>query len=84
MGIKTFTRTQAKEITPEGVIAERDGKNVLLRGDTVVIAAGARSENSLYEELKGRIAEVYLIGDAKSPRKVLEAVAEGFEAGRAI
>ena len=84
MGIKTLTRTQAKEITPEGVIAERDGKNVLLRGDTVVIAAGARSENSLYEELKGRIAEVYLIGDAKSPRKVLEAVAEGFEAGRAI
>ncbi|MBP1719400.1 MAG: NADH:flavin oxidoreductase/NADH oxidase [Deltaproteobacteria bacterium] len=84
MGIKTFTRTRAKEITPEGVIAERDGKNVLLRGDTVVIAAGARSENSLYEELKGRIAEVYLIGDAKSPRKVLEAVAEGFEAGRAI
>jgi 2,4-dienoyl-CoA reductase (NADPH2) len=84
MGIKTFTRTQAKEITPEGVIAERDGKEVLMKGDTVVIAAGARSENRLYEELKGRVAEVYLIGDARNPRKALEAVAEGFEAGNKI
>ena len=84
MGIKTLTRTQAKEITREGVIAERDGKDFFIKGDTVVIAAGARSDNRLYEELKGRVAEVHLIGDAKSPRKVLEAVAEGFEAGRSI
>jgi len=84
MGIKTLTRTQAKEITREGVIAERDGKDLFLKGDTVVIAAGARPDNRLYEELKGRVAEVHLIGDAKSPRKVLEAVAEGFEAGRTI
>jgi len=84
MGIKTLTRTQAKEITREGVIAERDGKDLFLKGDTVVIAAGARPDNRLYEELKGRVAEVHLIGDAKSPRKVLEAVAEGFEAGRTL
>ena len=84
MGIKTLTRTQAKEITREGVIAERDGKDLFLKGDTVVIAAGARPDNRLYEKLKGRVAEVHLIGDAKSPRKVLEAVAEGFEAGRTI
>jgi 2,4-dienoyl-CoA reductase (NADPH2) len=84
MGIKTLTRTQAKEITREGVIAERDGKDLFLKGDTVVIAAGARPDNRLYEELKGRVAEVHLIGDAKSPRKVLEAVAEGFEAGKTI
>ncbi|MBP1716525.1 MAG: NADH:flavin oxidoreductase, partial [Deltaproteobacteria bacterium] len=84
MGIKTLTRTRAKEITPEGVIAERDGKDLFIKGDTVVVAAGARSDNRLYEDLKGRVAEIYLIGDAKSPRKVLEAVAEGFEAGRTI
>jgi 2,4-dienoyl-CoA reductase (NADPH2) len=84
MGIKTLPRTQAKEITREGVIAERDGKDLFLKGDTVVIAAGARPDNRLYEKLKGGVAEVHLIGDAKSPRKVLEAVAEGFEAGRII
>jgi 2,4-dienoyl-CoA reductase (NADPH2) len=84
MGIKTLARTQAKEITREGVIAERDGKDLFLKGDTVVIAAGARPDNRLYEKLKGGVAEVHLIGDAKSPRKVLEAVAEGFEAGRSL
>ena len=84
MGIKTLTRTQAKEITPQGVVAERDGKEMILKGDTVVIAAGARSDNKVYEELRGQIADLHLIGDAKSPRKVLEAVAEGFEAGASI
>ena len=32
----------AKEITAEGVIMSRDGKEELIRGDTVVIATGAR------------------------------------------
>jgi 2,4-dienoyl-CoA reductase (NADPH2) len=84
MGIRTLTRTQAREITPGGVVAEREGKEMFLGADTVVIAAGARSENRLCEELKGRVRELYLIGDAKSPRKALEAVAEGFEAGTTV
>jgi len=84
MEIKTLARTQAREITPEGVVAVRDGKEILFRGDTVVIAAGARADNKLYEELRGRVEELHLIGDAKSPRKVLEAVAEGFETGAKI
>lgn len=84
LGVKTYTRTEAKEITPAGVVAERDGKEIFIPGDTVVLAAGARSENGLYAELKDRLAEVYLIGDAKNPRKALEAVAEGFETGRKI
>jgi 2,4-dienoyl-CoA reductase (NADPH2) len=84
MGIKTLTRTRAREITREGIIAERDGKDLFLKGDTVVIAAGSRSDNRLYEELQGSVAEVHVMGDAKSPRKALEAVAEGFEAGRSI
>ncbi|MEW6546280.1 MAG: hypothetical protein AB1446_05105 [Bacillota bacterium] len=33
--------------------------------------------NPLREELEGKVAEVYVIGDAASPRKALEAVEEG-------
>ena len=84
MGIATLTQARAKEITPEGVTAERHGKEVFIKGDTVVIAAGAQSVNGLYEALKDRVSEIHLIGDARSPRKVLEAVAEGLEAGRSI
>jgi len=84
MGITTLTHARAKEITPEGVTVERHEKEIFLKAETVVIATGAQSVNGLYEALKNRVPEIHLIGDAQSPRKALEAVAEGFEVGRAL
>jgi 2,4-dienoyl-CoA reductase (NADPH2) len=82
--VKTVTHATAKEITAEGVIVDREGKTLLIRGDTVVMATGAKAVNNLYEDLKGRVPEIYLIGDAKAPRKALEAVAEGLAIGRTV
>lgn len=84
LGVKTMTNTRAKEITAAGVIVEREGDEMLIPGDTVVVAAGAKSVNSLYERIKSQVQEIYLIGDAKTPRKALEAVAEGLEVGRSV
>jgi len=84
LGVKTMTQTTAKEITAEGLLVEREGSELLIRGDSVVIAAGAKPVNDLYEKLKDRALELYLIGDAKAPRKALEAVAEGLAVGRTI
>jgi 2,4-dienoyl-CoA reductase (NADPH2) len=84
LGVKTMTNTRAKEITAAGVIVEREGDEMLIPGDTVVVAAGAKSVNSLYERIKSQVQEIYLIGDAKTPRKALEAVAEGLEVGRTV
>ena len=53
----------------------------LLAADSIVIAAGSRSENALIDKLKGLTAEVLVVGDAKSPRNALQAIREGFEAG---
>jgi len=84
LSVKTMTHTRAKEITGGGVIVDRGGEEDLIRGDTVVIATGAKAANALYEKLKGRVPEIYLIGDAKTPRKALEAVAEGLAVGRIV
>ena len=84
LSIKTMTHAQAKEITDGGVIVDRGGRENLIRGDTVVLATGARAMNALYQKLQGRTREIYLIGDAKTPRKALEAVAEGLAVGRTI
>jgi len=84
LGVKTMTNTRAKEITAAGVIVEREGNEMLIPGDTVAVAAGAKPVNSLYERIKSQVQEVYLIGDAKTPRKALEAVAEGLEVGRTV
>jgi 2,4-dienoyl-CoA reductase (NADPH2) len=84
LGVRVMTKSTAKEITERGVIVEREGREELIGGDTVILAAGSNSANRLYGQVQGRIKETILIGDAKSPRKALEAVAEGFEAGRKI
>jgi len=84
LSIKTRTRALAKEITSEGVIIDHQGREELLRADTAVIATGTKPVNALYEKLKDRAPEIYLIGDAKNPRKALEAVAEGLAVGRTI
>ena len=45
---------------------------------------GSRSVDQLSKKIRDKVAEVYVIGDAKEPRKALEAIAEGAEAGRKI
>ena len=52
--------------------------------DTVVIAAGNRSNGQMYKALKGKVKELYAIGDCVSPRKVNEAVLEGNRVGRLV
>jgi len=84
LGVRTLTKASAKEITGQGVVIDRGGREELIAGDTVVLATGAKSVSSLADQIKGRAQETYVIGDAKSPRKALEAVAEGLAAGRMI
>jgi len=79
MGIKTITKAEVKEITPEGVKIRIGEQEQFIPADTVVLAVGAKSNNRLYQEIKDKVPEVYLIGDAQKPRKTLDAIHEAFE-----
>ncbi len=52
--------------------------------DSVVYALGNRAEDALYKELKGRVKELYRIGDCVAPRRVDMAILEGDRVGREI
>ncbi|NLW90126.1 MAG: FAD-dependent oxidoreductase, partial [Syntrophomonadaceae bacterium] len=52
--------------------------------DTVVIAAGFKSDNSFVQALEDKIEDLSVIGDAIAPRKVYDAVHEGFHTARLI
>lgn len=52
--------------------------------DTIVVAAGNVANDSLYFELKGRLKEVYRIGDCVAPRWTDMAIVEGHRIGRQI
>jgi 2,4-dienoyl-CoA reductase (NADPH2) len=47
----------------------------------VAIALGSKSIHRLWELLKEKVKEAYLIGDALQPRKALKAIHEGFFMG---
>lgn len=52
--------------------------------DSLVLAMGQKSDDSLYMELKGNVSELYRIGDSVAPRKVDMAIWEGHKIGREI
>jgi len=83
--VKIITSATVREILDDGVVFTRNGVEETLRGmDTVVLAMGAKPVDELSHKIRDKVAEVYVIGDAKQPRKALQAIAEGAEIARAI
>jgi pyruvate/2-oxoglutarate dehydrogenase complex dihydrolipoamide dehydrogenase (E3) component len=52
--------------------------------DTVVLAAGSRSTDTLYRALKAQVAELYAVGDCVAPRGVHQAILDATRVARAI
>src|SRR5207247_9356622 len=52
--------------------------------DTVVLSMGSRSTDALYRELKGRVAELYAVGDCVAPRGVHQAILDATRAARQL
>ena len=50
----------------------------------IVTAMGAKSENALEAVLKDLAIPFRTVGDAKTPRRILEAIHEGYRAGEEI
>ena len=72
-------------IEPNGVVLEKDGREQRLESvGMVVTALGALSQTSLLEIAEESGVPCQAVGDALSPRRLLEAVHEGDAAGRAI
>ncbi|HDP25993.1 MAG TPA: FAD-dependent oxidoreductase, partial [Deltaproteobacteria bacterium] len=83
-GVETLTDTMVTEITPEGVIVSRQGDVDHITCDTVVVAVGTASYNSLESSLRDSVDQCFVVGDAQRPRKAYEAIREGFEAALKI
>ncbi len=84
-GVSILTSAKVKEILDDGVVFTRNGDDEYIRGmDRVVLAMGAISVDDLSEQVKDKVDEVYVIGDAKNPRRAIEAIHEGFEIARKI
>lgn len=54
----------------------------IIKCDKVVVAAGFKSVNNLEEALDGKVKDLSVIGDSVFPRKIFNAVHEGYHAIR--
>jgi 2,4-dienoyl-CoA reductase (NADPH2) len=79
MGVELRTKTRLLEITDDAVIVETEKGKTSLTADTVVMAVGVLPNNDLVREAEEDGTKVIVIGDAKKPRKMTEAIWEGFE-----
>ena len=79
--VAIMTQTRVQEIGKDYAIVEDSSGTRRLEGfDTIVMAIGAESpNNTIYENLKGKIEELYVIGDAAQPREIIDAVFEAEE-----
>jgi len=79
MGVDLRPNTKLLEITENAVIVETAGATDVVPADTVIMAVGAVPVDDLARAVEGNGLKVITIGDAKTPRKITDAIREGFE-----
>lgn len=79
-GVDVALDACAQAVTADGVTVAQDGAERLIAGDTVVCAIGQRSRTAAAEALRDAAPFVRIIGDARRPSNITNAVYEGFHA----
>lgn len=84
--IEIVTNAVCKAINEEGVVADKDGKETTFACDSVVMAVGAKANDSsdLVTACEQLEIPYHIIGDAKQARRALNAIHEGFDAAKEI
>jgi 2,4-dienoyl-CoA reductase (NADPH2) len=82
-GVRMMTEVKYDEITDKGIsIITKDGNRQILEVDTIIPVLPLAPNTGLFESLKGKVPEVYCVGDCREPHARLEAVADGYRVAR--
>lgn len=82
--VAQLTRSKVIEITESGVTVETEAGPQEIQADTVVLALGLCPENKLLEKLRRTGRKVISIGDCAAPRKIMDAIWEGYRKARVV
>jgi len=84
-GVTFLLGAKAVGVSKMGLIFEtEEGRRELLVGDTIVAATSPKPNLDLYDALRNAVSEVHRIGDCLEPRRIPDALLEGFRAGLEI
>jgi NADPH-dependent 2,4-dienoyl-CoA reductase/sulfur reductase-like enzyme len=83
--VRILTEHRLSKVSEKGIfVTDKNGNELFLEGDNVIIAVGNRPNNSLFDQVKQLGIEVYQIGDCLEVRSAKEAIYEGACIGMAI
>jgi 2-enoate reductase len=83
--VEVMTNASLSEVTDKGaVVVNKDSRIETLPADTVIIAVGLESEQGIYRLLQGNLTSLYLIGDAREAKNIMNAIWDAYEVARAI
>ena len=85
-GVQVLTNTRLLHIHPNAVTVAlmsltNENEVITFPTDTVVVAMGYKASEDLARELEGTGRPICVIGDCKEPRKIIDAIHEGYRTG---
>ena len=62
-------------------VTTSEGQKQTIQADTVILAAGYKKNDELFKALEDKVPGVYCIGDSSQPRRIMEAINDGYHVG---
>jgi 2,4-dienoyl-CoA reductase-like NADH-dependent reductase (Old Yellow Enzyme family)/thioredoxin reductase len=79
MKVELLAGVKYEYFCSDGVVLKtKDGQQKIIPADSIVLAAGVKPSRKVYEEIKDRISEIYLVGDCVESRSIRDAIADGY------
>ena len=81
-----------KVMTSSTVVAPGDGgflvrtgdKETVVKADSAILAVGYTPERSLYDRVRNKVPEAYLLGDARQVQNIMYAIWDAYEVARGL
>lgn len=77
-GVRMLTETKVEAITEEGLLVRTPRGGETITADSVIFAVGEVPNEGLARELTEKDVEVYCAGDCFEPRRIINAIHEGY------
>ncbi len=82
--VRVYTGAELKRVDGKTAVIQRDNEEMRAEVGTLVFAVGVEPNDDLFDELISSGLPIVKVGDCVEPRTLLEAMMEGFQAGRAL
>lgn len=78
-GVKVYTSAHVLRGTDKGIVVCKERKEVELECDSIILAIGYHSRDTLYKSLEFEMMDIHLLGDARKVSNIMYAIWDAYE-----